>query len=135
MPALAIIVISEIFKALEILKIPGPDKSRQIDVAVFILAALFSTALPVMRRLVFVNKVKNLKMVNPDDWWRFEKQVLQIALVTPYFFAMASVLQFNGFFYSTVFLLALYAGYFYFPSGKRIRYEMRIFRINEVSDE
>ena len=130
LPALVLILLSEMLKVLGLLKPPVFEQKYVFSIVIFSLAALSSVGLPIVRRLFFVEKVKNLKNVNPEIWMKFEKQALQIALLTPYFFFVASALYFINFFYTTIFLLALYACYFYFPSEKRIRFEMRIFRIS-----
>jgi len=130
MPALVLIILSEALKALDIIKVPVFEQKYIFSAVIFAFAALTSIGLPIVRRLFFVNKVKNLKEVDPLIWMKFEKQSLQIALLTPYFFLIASALQFISFFYTAIFLLALYACYYYFPSEKRVQFEMRIFRIN-----
>ncbi len=130
-PALVLILISEVLRALEIIKVSVFEQKYIFSAVIFALAALSSIGLPIVRRLLFVDKVKNLKEVDPLVWMKYEKQSLQIALLTPYFFFIASALQFISFFYTVIFLLALYACYYYFPSEKRVHFEMRIFRINE----
>jgi len=130
-PALALILISELLKTLDITNVPIFEQKYIFSAVIFALAALSSIGLPIVRRLVFVDKVKNLKEVDALVWMKFEKQSLQIALLTPYFFFIASALQFISFFYTVIFLLALYACYYYFPSEKRVHFEMRIFRINK----
>lgn len=129
-PALVLILVSEALKALDIIKVPVFEQKYIFSAVIFAFAALSSIGLPIVRRLFFVDKVKNQKEVDPLVWMKYEKQSLQIALLTPYFFVIASALQFISFFYTVIFLLALYACYYYFPSEKRIRFEMRIFRIN-----
>lgn len=129
LPALVLIVLSEALKALGVIKPLAFEQKYIFSVVIFALAALSSIALPIVRRLIFVDKVKNLKEVDPVIWMKFEKQALQIALITPYFFVIASAMQFISFLYTVIFLLALYACYYYFPSEKRVGFEMRIFRI------
>ena len=128
-PALVLILLSETLKATGILQKSVFEQKDVISIVVFVLAALTAIGLPVVRRLLFVDKVKTVKVVDPELWLGYEKQSLLTALLTPYFFLIASVLQFVNFFYASIFLLALYACYYYFPSDKRVQFEMRMFRI------
>ncbi len=130
-PAVILIVLSEGLKVLGIGVRLDATLTYILSVVVFVLAALTALGFPVVIRLMFVKKVKDLKQVQSEAWLRYEMQSILSALVTAYLFFIASLLQFSNFFYASIFLLALYAGYYYFPSEKRVEFEKKLFRIKE----
>ncbi len=133
-PAVILILISEGLKAIGAGVTLDATVTYEISVAVFVLAALTALGIPVVIRLLFVKKIKDLKQVENEAWVHYEKQSIRFALLTSYLFFIASVLQFSNFFYVSVFLLALYAGYYYFPSEKRVQFEKKMFRIKETEE-
>ena len=130
-PAVILIVLSEGLKVLGIGVRLDATLTYILGVVVFVLAALTALGIPVVIRLMFVKQVKDLKQVQSEAWLRYEMQSILSALVTTYLFFIASLLQFSNFFYASIFLLALYAGYYYFPSEKRVEFEKKLFRIKE----
>ncbi len=133
-PAVILILFSEGLKVIGAGVELDARLSYEISVVVFVLAALTALGIPLVIRLLFVKKVKELKQVDSRAWLHYEKQSILYALLTSYLFFVASVLQFSNFFYASIFLLALYAGYYYFPSDKRVAFEKKIFRIKEPAE-
>ncbi len=133
-PAVLLILLSEVLKALGMGIALDARLTYQISVVVFVLAALSALGIPIVIRLLFVKRVKDLKSVDSNAWLQYEKQSILFALLTAYLFVIASVLQFSNFFYASIFLLALYAGYYYFPSDKRVKFEKKLFRIKEAEE-
>jgi hypothetical protein len=96
-----------------------------------VLVALFGIALPIFYRALFVNKIRDRKSISVDEFLKFEKKLLVIAMIAPYFIVITILLNLPGFYYGMVVIIALYAVYYYFPSEKRIKFEKRLFRISE----
>ena len=129
-PALLLIILSEAAK--EGLRFDvGRIAAKEIfEPVVFMLSVFSALAAPLLFRLHFIKKLKDKKKTALPAFIKFEKQTLYIVLLTPYFFFAASILQFAAFYYLSIFLLSLYAGYYYYPSAKRLHFEKRLFRIN-----
>ncbi len=107
------------------------ESNRLISISVLILASLFSLGVPVFYRTLFVTKIKNRKSISTEEFLKFEKTLILIALISPYFVIAALLLNLPKFFSTAVVLIAIYAVYYYYPSEKRIKFEKRIFRIKE----
>ena len=97
---------------------------------IFIFSVLFAIALPVFLRSLFAHRVRHQKRVSQAALIKFERKLLFVSLLTPYFILPAYLLDFPGFYFSTTVLLALYAAYYFYPSRKRIQFEKRIFRVH-----
>ena len=103
-----------------------------VSVIILVLVALFSIALPIFYRALFVNKIKDRKSISVDEFLKFEKELIIIAMIAPYFVLITVLLNLPGFYFGTVVIISLYAVYYYFPSEKRIKFEKKIFRISET---
>ncbi len=130
-PALILLMASEGAKSMGFIIHLTFSEKRIVSILILVLAALTAVALPVLLRTFFINRVKDQKSVAPFEWLKYERRTMAMALTTPYFFFLASLLRFNRFYYVAVFLLSLYGCYYYFPSQKRIHFEKRLFRIHE----
>ena len=102
---------------------------HQISPFVFIISVCFAVAFPILYRTVFANKMRDQTHTAEEDWLKFERNLLYIAMTTPYVSLIAQVLQLPRFHLAAVIIMALYAVYYYYPSKKRIEYERRIFRV------
>jgi len=131
LPALIPILISEIAKNMGFVKTIDFSGKRILSIFMLTGAALTALALPILIRTLFVNRVKDQKSVAIAEWFKYERRSIAMVLVTPYFFFIASFLQFNRFYYVAIFLLSLYGCYYYFPSQKKVLFEKRLFRIHE----
>jgi len=96
---------------------------------IFIASVCFAVALPIFYRTVFANKRRDQTHTAEEEWLKFERNLLYIAMTTPYVSLIAQVLQLPRFHLAAVIIMALYAVYYYYPSKKRIEYERRIFRV------
>lgn len=101
-----------------------------IPVTMMIAEALFAVVLPLWYRIHFVNKSKGKKHTKEHEFMQFEKHFLTIASVSVYILIVGYLLALPGTPLSIMVLFVLYALYFYFPSEKRIRSEMKIFKVN-----
>ena len=106
--------------------------SKALSVTFLVFAALFSVALPIFYRSLFANKVKDRKSITVKEFLKFEKNLIIIAMIAPYFLVFTVLLNLSGFYFGTIVIIALYAVYYYYPSEKRVEFEKKLFRISEV---
>jgi hypothetical protein len=99
--------------------------------SLFTMAALFSLGLPIFYRSYVAHKLLGHKGISRSGFMRFERHLIYIAMVTPYLSLMALAFKIPGFHFTGIFLMALYAVYYFYPSQKRLAFEKQIFRINE----
>ena len=102
--------------------------------SLFILAALFSLGLPILYRAGFAARMKTCRLVSGSEFQRFERQLIYIALMTPYLALLALAFKVPGFHFSGIFLMSLYAAYYFYPSRKRIAFEKRMFRVDHFEN-
>ena len=96
---------------------------------IFIASVCFAVALPIFYRTVFANKWRHQTRTAEEDWLGFERNLLYIAMATPYVALIAQVLRLPRFHLGGTIIMALYAVYYYYPSKRRIEFERRIFRV------
>ena len=106
-----------------------PGIPHQISPFVFIISVCFAVAFPILYRTAFANKMRHQTHTAEEDWLKFERNLLYIAMTTPYVGLIAQILRLPRFHLAAVIIMALYAVYYYYPSKKRIEYERRIFRV------
>jgi len=104
--------------------------SKIWTVAIASLAGIFGLALPVFYRTYFIYKLKNQKHISTQLFLKFEKNILYIALTTPYFLILSLGLNLPERSHILIMLFSLYALYYYYPSAKKVAFEMKLFRIN-----
>jgi len=109
--------------------------TKTVSLIVIALAGIFGIALPVFYRSYFVYKIRNQKEINPDTFIRFERVLLSTALLTPYFLVVSLLINMAQSANILIALFTLYAAYYYYPSGKKVRFEMKIFRIKPDNKE
>jgi heme/copper-type cytochrome/quinol oxidase subunit 2 len=130
-PIVILLVFVYLGQLLEIIKQRELELNRIVSGIILVLVALFGIALPIFYRALFVNKIRDRKSISVDEFLKFEKKLLVIAMIAPYFIVITILLNLPGFYYGMVVIIALYAVYYYFPSEKRIKFEKRLFRISE----
>ena len=126
-PAVLIILIVELLKGKPL---PGADNII-LNTVLLVWAALSALGAPLLYRLIFINKVKDEKHLSKTAYINFQKRTLILVLSTLYVFIIASLLGVPKIVYYSIFMLALYGAYFYYPSKRKTQFEMRLFRINE----
>jgi len=129
LPAVAGFISVFVFQYFHLVDWNIPNIPRVIHPLVFIISVCFAVAFPILYRTVFANKRRHQKNTIEEDWLNFERNLLYIALVTPYVGLVGQILQLPRFHLAGTILMALYAVYYYYPSKKRIDYERRIFRV------
>ncbi|THB70182.1 MAG: hypothetical protein D6E12_03125 [Desulfovibrio sp.] len=113
-----------------VLQEPGPLAPPEvIGPIAFIGAVVVALALPLFIRGWFVKKVGESTSVEAKPFLAFESTLLSVALVSPYFAALAYICSTSMFHFGGAFLAALYAAYYYFPTKARVAHEMRLFRV------
>lgn len=95
----------------------------------FVLSAITAIAGPLFFRTLFAHSVREQKQIQVKEFLTFQKKILWISLITPYFAFITVLCDFPRFFAAAIVLMALYAIYYYFPSQKRINFDRKIFRI------
>jgi hypothetical protein len=98
----------------------------------FTLSVLFAVALPIFMRTLFAHRMRDRKATTKEDFLHFERRQIQLSLVSPYWAALAILLQSPQFYLVGSFLMALYGSYYYYPSERRIRFDERIFRVRDL---
>ncbi len=130
-PAIALFLIygaSEIFHFQDFTKLKSPDF---FPVLFFVLSSISAIAGPLFLRTIFAHKMRNKNMVKSEYFIKFEKGLISISMLTPFFCFIAIVCEFDKFYAASIVLLMFYAIYYYFPSQKRIDFDKKIFRVNE----
>jgi hypothetical protein len=99
---------------------------------IFILAAVFAFAGPILYRSLFAHGHRRLVKVPQPVLYKFERNLTGMALVVPYLALVGYFLQLPRFHLAATLLMALYSAYYYYPSQKRIAFDGKIFRAGDV---
>jgi hypothetical protein len=129
LPAVAGFMVIFALQHFHLVDLNFPNIPRVIQPLVFIISVCFAVAFPILYRTIFANKRRHQKNTAEEDWLKFERNLLYIALVTPYVCLIAQILRLPRFHLGGTIIMTLYAVYYYYPSKKRIDYERRIFRV------
>lgn len=113
------------FKLTNTTVVPGQTTS----IIVTTLAGIMGIALPVFYRSYFVYKIRNRKQILPDTFITFERVLSGTALLAPYFLIISVIMNMPETADILITLFAIYGGYYYYPSEKRVIFEMKIFRM------
>lgn len=98
---------------------------------VFVLSVVFAVALPAFYRTLFAHRIRSAQSVSEAAWFKFERNLIHISLITPYLILPAYLLEFPRFYLAGTVLMALYAGYYFYPSARRLQFERRMFRVGK----
>jgi len=131
---LVIIFIIYLLKdVLELVKI-NPQPSILLMQIFVAFSAIVGIGLPIFYRTWFVNKIRHQKKLALNQFIGFEKKLLLMALITPLFLILGLFLNFNQKALILLTIFSLYALYYYYPSIKKMRFEMQLFRIKTTKD-
>ena len=97
----------------------------------FVLSAITAIAGPLFLRTLFAHLMRNKQEVTVENFKKFQKRLINLSMLTPFFAFIAIICEFEKFFSASIILLSLYAVYYYFPTEKRIIFDKKIFRVNE----
>jgi len=106
-----------------------PQIPSVIPPIIFIVSVCFAVALPIFYRTLFANKMRHQTRTSEREWLKFERNLLYIAMITPYLALIAQILQLPRFHLAGSIVMALYAVYYYYPSKRRIEFDRRVFRV------
>jgi Ca2+/Na+ antiporter len=95
----------------------------------FILSVITAIAGPLFIRTLFAHSMRKQRGVPAKEFLSFQRKILWLSMITPYFAFAAVLCDFPRFFAAAIVLMALYAVYYYFPSQKRIDFDRKIFRV------
>lgn len=130
-PAVLLFSIFFFLKNFLLIDIPLFTPSQLFSGTVFILASITAVAGPLFLRSLFAHNNRNHTTVSLESFIKFQRKLIILCMITPYWAFIAFVFEFEKFFSAAILLMALYALYYYYPSEKRINFDKRIFRIDE----
>jgi hypothetical protein len=129
LPAVAVFILIFVLRHFQLVRFNIPQIPPILYPIIFVASVCFAVALPIFYRTVFANKRRHQTRTAEEDWLKFERNLLYIAMATPYVALIAQILQLPRFHLGGTIIMALYAVYYYYPSKRRIEYERRIFRV------
>jgi hypothetical protein len=96
---------------------------------IFILSVVCAVGLPIFYRALFAHKNRFERGISENELIKFERNLIFIAMVTPYLALTAYFLELPRFYATGVFLMGLYAIYYFYPSERRLAFDRRIFKV------
>jgi hypothetical protein len=129
LPAVAGFILVLVLEHFQLFEWNIPRIPSVVPPIVFIASVCFAMAFPILYRTLFANKRRHQTHTNENDWIRFERNLLYIAMAAPYVGLIAQILRLPRFHMAGTIIMALYAVYYYDPSKKRIEFERRVFRV------
>jgi hypothetical protein len=106
---------------------------RPLTILFLVLAGLLAFALPLWLRILFVRSQEGNGGVELNGFISFEKRFILVGILATYMVPLGYLCKIPQVPLFWIMLFALYAGYYYFPSHKRIDLELKIFRVQGVS--
>jgi hypothetical protein len=129
LPAVAGFILIFVLRNFQLVRFNIPQIPPILYPIIFVVSVCFAVALPIFYRTVFANKRRHQTRTAEEDWLKFERNMLYIAMATPYVALIAQILQLPRFHLGGTIIMALYAVYYYYPSKRRIEFERRVFRV------
>lgn len=130
-PIILLVAVSVSLKMFLPILVVSEQVLKVVSILLFVLSAVSALIAPLLYRLMLIRRFREQQNVSRKDFLSFQKNTLRITLSTFYFFILALITGASELVYLGIFLLALYSAYFYFPSQKRINFEMRLFRVED----
>jgi len=127
-PAAGIVLVAALRRFLGA-ELPIPQIPAAASIAVFVASVCTAVALPVLYRTLFAGRQRGRRRTPEADWLKFERGLVYIALATPYLALAAQLLELQRPHLAGTLIMSFYAGYYYYPSKKRIDYDRRLFRV------
>ena len=116
-------------KAYDLIEIGSNNFIQIAGPIIFILCIALAIAFPIFYRTLFAHKHRDLLSVSDKKLLKFERALINVAMITPYLALVAYFFELPRFYTASAFLIGLYAVYYFYPSKKRIAFERRIFRV------
>ena len=126
-PAVLLIVVFFLLKRFDLNYSIDENTNHTISIIFFIIGAVFSLALPIFYKSLFINRVKDEKGIRIDEFLKFEKNIISISMISPFIVIFPVIFNFSNFYFSGIVLFAFYSAYYFFPSDKRIDFEKKLF--------
>jgi hypothetical protein len=105
------------------------EDSPAVAVVLLCFAAAGGLALPMLYRILFSRAHRTRESVPPEAFFRFENNAIMLASF-PAWCLLADILLGLSLLYTlTILLVALYAAYAHFPSGRLLSADAHIFRV------
>ncbi len=134
LPSIVIIAAILTARALDLIEPLRLMHGQVLARVIFVLAIILSVAAPVLVRTLFAHRMRLSVGTAPDAFFRFQQRLIGAALLTPYLILVTCLVDIPRFYHAGVILSALYAGYYYYPSPRRIAFDQRIFRVSHGFD-
>ena len=115
-------------KAYVFIEINSVNSIEIAGAAVFILCIALAIAFPIFYRTLFAHQSRDLLRVPEKKLLNFERTLISVVMVTPYLALIAYFLELPRFYTASAILMGLYAGYYFYPSTRRIAFDRKIFR-------
>jgi hypothetical protein len=100
-----------------------------VSVAVFVASVCTAVALPVLYRTLFAGRQHGRRQTLEAEFLKFERGLVYIAMATPYLALAAQLLELQRLHLAGTLIMSFYAGYYYYPSKRRLEYDRRMFRV------
>jgi len=134
LPSIGIIAAILTARALDLIEPLRLIHGQVLARVIFILAIILSVAAPVVLRTLFAHRMRLSVGTPPDAFFRFQQRLIGAALLTPYLILVTCLVYLPRFYHAGVILAALYAGYYHYPSERRIAFDRRIFKVSHGFD-
>lgn len=133
----AVVLIGLLYFFSDYLKWQGafPVQGKLFNDILVALTAFVGVAFPMFYRSYFVFRVRDKKEISMDVFVSFEKALMVFSLITPYFLVLSIAFDLKNKVNIFITILALYAAYYYFPSVRKMRFEMKIFRLTPPEEK
>jgi hypothetical protein len=135
LPSIVIITALLTARALDLIEPLRLMHGQILARVIFILAIILSVAAPVLLRTLFAHRMRLSIRTPPDELYRLQQRLIGVALLSPYLILVTCLVDLPRFYHAGVVLSALYAGYYYYPSPRRIAFDQRIFRVSHGFDD
>lgn len=128
-PAVACFMVWGLARAVNLVRPGQLAAPAALPPVLFVLSAITAIAGPLFLRTLFAHRLRSENRVPLPAFLSFQKWILRISQITPYFALVAVCCDFPRFHAAAMVLMALYAAYYYFPSRQRIDFDRKIFRV------
>jgi len=129
LPAAAGIVLTTALRSFLKVDLSIPQVPAAVSVAIFVASVCTAVALPVLYRTLFAGRHRGRRQTLEADWLKFERGLVYIAMITPYLALTAQLLALQRLHLAGTLIMSFYAGYYYYPSQRRLDYDRRMFRV------
>ena len=129
LPAASGIVLTAALRSFLGVALSIPQIPSSVSVAVFVASVCTAVALPVLYRTLFAGRQHGRRQTLEADFLKFERGLVYIAMATPYLALAAQLLELQRLHLAGTLIMSFYAGYYYYPSKRRLDYDRRMFRV------